>query len=58
MNQYRCKSDTCEDNGGVCILLIPDGYEAPTSCVNPKSFTDNGDEPDCKWEELRQSGEP
>jgi hypothetical protein len=51
---YRCKSDTCEDNGGCCILVIPCGYESPTSCVNPESFENNGDTPDCIWEELRQ----
>jgi hypothetical protein len=57
---YRCNSDTCSDSGGTCILCVPDmDFEAPTSCVNPDSFTDNGDEPDCKWEELRQqAGEP
>ena len=56
---YRCNSDTCSDSGGVCILCIPDmDFASPTSCVNPETFTDNGDEPDCKWEELRQAGEP
>jgi hypothetical protein len=49
---YRCNSDTCSDNGGVCVLIIPDMFEAPTACTNPESFTDNGDEPDCKWVEL------
>jgi hypothetical protein len=29
-------------------------FAPPTSCVNPEAFTDNGDEPDCEWEELRQ----
>jgi hypothetical protein len=53
--RYRCNSDTCSDSGGVCILCIPDmDFAPPTSCVNPEAFTDNGDEPDCKWEELRQ----
>lgn len=47
---YRCKSDTCSDSGGTCVLIIPDFFEAPTSCTNPESFTDNGDEPECKWE--------
>jgi hypothetical protein len=52
---YQCNSDTCSDSGGVCILCIPDmDFSPPTSCVNPEAFTDNGDEPDCKWEELRQ----
>jgi hypothetical protein len=56
---YQCNSDTCSDSGGVCILCIPDmDFSPPTSCVNPEAFTDNGDEPDCKWEELRyQAGE-
>jgi hypothetical protein len=57
--RYRCNSDTCSDSGGVCILCIPDmDFAPPTSCVNPEAFTDNGDEPDCEWEELRQTGEP
>jgi hypothetical protein len=57
--RYRCNSDTCSDSGGVCILCIPDmDFAPPTSCVNPEAFTDNGDEPDCEWEELRyQAGE-
>jgi hypothetical protein len=49
---YRCTSETCEDNGGVCILVVPDDFEPPTSCTNPESFTDNGEDPDCKWEEI------
>jgi hypothetical protein len=56
---YQCNSDTCSDSGGVCILCIPDmDFAPPTSCVNPEAFTDNGDEPDCKWTELRHAGEP
>ena len=49
---YCCASPTCGDNGGVCILIIPDDFEPPTSCTNPESFTDNGEEPDCKREEI------
>ena len=52
MTIYRCKSETCSDNGGVCILIIPDGFEEPTSCVNPDSFIDTDNVPDCKWVEL------
>jgi hypothetical protein len=50
MTIYRCKSPTCMDNGGVCELKIPEGYESPTSCVNPELFLE---ECDCKWEEIQ-----
>jgi hypothetical protein len=49
---YQCKSSTCSDNGGVCTLIIPVGFEPPTSCTNSESFTDNADIPDCKWRKI------
>lgn len=49
---YRCKSQTCGDNGGVCELSIPTGYIPPQSCVNPECFDDDCCEPDCKWEQI------
>ena len=49
---YQCKSDTCSDNGGCCVLIVPCFFESPDSCVNPSAFTDNGDDPECKWEEI------
>lgn len=47
---YRCKSETCSDNGGVCVLIFPCAFEPPTSCTTPRSFTDNEEDPDCQWE--------
>lgn len=46
---YRCKSRTCEDNGGVCVLIVKPGFEEPTSCTNPGSFYDDDD---CEWEKI------
>jgi len=50
---YRCKSETCGDNGGVCVLIIPNLFEPPTSCTNPEAFAEEMEtECDCKWEEI------
>lgn len=50
---YQCTSETCSDNGGVCTLLIPSGFEPPTSCTNIEAFSEEmGTECDCKWVEL------
>jgi len=50
---YRCNSTICGDNGGVCILIVPCLFEAPTSCTNPEAFSEEMEtECDCKWEKI------
>ena len=48
---YRCNSETCSDNGGVCTLFIPCMFDEPQNgkegCSYPEHFDD--DECDCKW---------
>jgi hypothetical protein len=49
---YRCKSETCADNGGVCVLIVPDGFEHPVGCTNPLSFAVVDTDCDCEWEKV------
>jgi hypothetical protein len=47
---YRCTSPTCSDNGGVCTLIVPPGFETPTKCVSTDIEADEeGEGNDCVW---------
>jgi hypothetical protein len=46
---YRCKSRTCSNGGGVCVLLLPEiDFRPPMACVNPECFYE--EQTDCEWE--------
>jgi hypothetical protein len=51
---YRCKSETCGDNGGVCVLIIPCIFDKPQNgkegCSYPDHFAEDDEECDCEWE--------
>lgn len=49
---YRCKSDTCSCNGGVCMIIIDDMFDAPEICPYPSAWDGMEDECDCKWVEI------
>lgn len=53
---YRCTSKTCSDNGGVCVLIIPDMFCAPADglkgCSYPDDFNDDDCECKCKWKKI------
>ena len=53
---YRCKSATCDDNGGVCVLIVPCMFDAPQNgrdgCSFPDHFNDEEEESDCVWEKI------
>jgi hypothetical protein len=51
---YRCTSETCSDNGGVCVLIVPCMFAPPEDgkdgCSYPDHFIiEDTDECDCKW---------
>ena len=52
MSIYRCKSETCSDNGGVCTMIVHDMFSKPEKCPYPSAWEDFEEDCDCEWVEL------
>ena len=49
---FRCNSKTCSDNGGGCVIMVDDMFDAPEICPYASAWRGIEEECDCEWVEI------